>query len=183
MKLMQIELSDRFEVLRPVLETWCDRIKTITAFFPQSGQRYFLEPTLVGLLAGAAWSHDMQAITEVKCKRISNKRGRLDLLIRSSAGSIAMEAKIVWDHEFAPKAVEELLKTACSEVASIVDCDADIKLGGVFFVPWGNNNYQASQLEDNVLKPLTQIKVDVKALSYDRTAEYPGVALLARQEY
>jgi hypothetical protein len=153
-----VEVVERLNFLKPLLATWVDRVEAITESFPQSEQVYYLEPTLVGLLAGAAWSNGLQAITEVKSKRAGSSGkeagGRLDLLIKAPTCRVALEAKLIWDHILVPSNIDGSLSGAGREVISIVDGAVDILLGGVFFVPWWRSENQKRQLESNVLTPL-----------------------------
>jgi hypothetical protein len=181
----EVELSSTLEFLRPVFTTWVDRVAIISREFPQRERQYYLEPTLVGLLAGAAWSNGMQALTEVKVRRrsLNDKTvgGRLDLLIRSSEGTLAMESKIVWRHEFNQADVANYLDDAEREVRSLEGTDTDLRLGAVFFVPWWRSKSERARLAPNVLEPLATTRVDLKAVCYDTDAEFPGAVLLARQ--
>jgi hypothetical protein len=179
-----VEVVQRLDFLKPVLVTCVDRVAAITESFPQSEQRYYLEPTLVGLLARAAWSNGLQAITEVKSKRLgSNGRevgGRLDLLVQAGAYRVALEAKTVWDHVLIPANMVSTLSDARREVLSITVGAGEIMLGGVFFVPWWRSESRKRQLEANVLTPLAQLKVDIKPVSYNSDAEFLDAILLAQ---
>lgn len=151
---------------------------------PQTSERYYLEPTLVALLAGSAWSNDIQAITEVKVKRLNKdgnpNNGRLDLLMISGEQRVALEAKIMWDWILLPENVEETLQTACAEAASIRDLIAEIRIGIVFFVPWWNDEKQQEELSASVIQDLSKVTADVKAFCCSPEFSYPGAILIGK---
>jgi len=177
-----VEVGEQLLFLRPTLMTWVDRVEQISRSFPQSPDQYYLEPTLVGLLAGAAWSNGIHAITEVKVKRTGKDRrengGRLDLLMLSGEHRVALEAKIIWDWTLIQENVMDELQNACNEVSSIQDDIAELRIGALFFVPWWNNKSQQEQLSGNVVQPLSQVRVDVKACYCNSEFNYPGAILL-----
>lgn len=179
-----VEVSKQLLFLKPTLTTWVDRVEVISRSIPQTQEKYYLEPTLVGLLAGAAWSNGIQAITEVKVKRTDKDRkengGRLDLLMLSGEHRLALEAKIMWDSTLEQKNIMDELQNACTELSSIQGDIAEIRIGAVFFVPWGNNKSEQEQLSGNVLQPLSQVRVDVKACYYNPEFNYPGAILLGK---
>ena len=67
----RVEVRDPLNFMKPVVETWADRVALVSRSFPQSQSSYYLESTLVSLLSGSAWSRGVPAITEVKFKRVS----------------------------------------------------------------------------------------------------------------
>jgi hypothetical protein len=180
----RIDIDPSLEFLRATITTWVDRLGSVSKIFPQCESKYYLEPTLVGLLAGSAWANDLPAITEKKIKRIANgspeKSGRLDLLIQKGELCIALEAKLIWDCELSVDHVRESLAEACSEVKSISDVNAQILLGGVFFVPWWNNGDQKRSLKIRTVDRYDDLKADVKACYYDPAIEYPGAIFAAK---
>lgn len=127
----------------------------------------------------------MQAITEVKIRRTSRGNnevnGRLDLLIQSKAGRIALEAKICWDHMLIPAVIHDWLDGVCSEVRSIERGAGDIMLGAVFFIPWCRTQAEKSQLTDNVAQSFANVRAEIKGIYFDSETEYPGVMLFARE--
>jgi len=179
-----VEVGEQLLFLRPMLTTWVDRVEQISRSFPQTQEKYYLEPTLVGLLAGAAWSNGIQAITEVKVKRTGKNRkdngGRLDLLMLSDNHRVALEAKIIWDWTLIQENIMDVLQYACTQVSSIQNDLAELMIGAVFFVPWWNNESQREQLSVNVLQSLSQVRVDVKAYYYNPEFNYPGAILLGK---
>jgi hypothetical protein len=133
----RVEVRDPLNFMKPVLETWADRVALVSRSFPQSQSSYYLESTLVSLLSGAAWSHGVPAITEVKIKRVSansaDRAGRMDLLMRYGEKRVALEAKLIWDSELVPGNIwthcelralrsyqfREVRPTYCSAVCSL----------------------------------------------------------------
>ena len=59
--LKDIQVSEPLSILKSTLMDWVDRVEMISNSFPQSQDKYYLESTLVSLLAGAAWSNEIQA--------------------------------------------------------------------------------------------------------------------------
>ena len=175
-------VAKQLQFLEPTLTTWVERLEVISQSFQQAPERYYLESTLVGLLAGAAWSNEIQAITEVKIKRITddlkNRSGRLDLLMASQdGGHVALEAKIIWDYELVEENIVNGLNQACTEVSSIQDDVAETRIGVVFFVPWWNSEDEHERLSDLVLPRLENVKADIKACYYNPQYRYPGAIL------
>ena len=72
------------------------------------------------------------------------------------------------------------MSDARREVLSITGGAGEIMLGGVFFVPWWRSERQKRQLAASVMTPLAQLQVDIKAVSYNSDAEFPGAILLAQ---
>lgn len=179
-----VEVSAPLDFLRPMLTTWADRVELVSQSFPQAHHSYYLEPTLVGLLSGSAWTHGMPSITEVKIQRTlqgsPNRAGRLDLLMHHGKMRIALEAKLIWDSELIPGNVLNALSTACAEVISISGNRADILLGGVFFVPWWDNEAQRQNLKSRVLDPYEHLQLDIKICCYDPAIDFPGAMFMAQ---
>jgi Ni,Fe-hydrogenase III small subunit len=179
-----VEVIDGLRFLEPMLLTWVSRLEQICRTVPQTPDMYYLEPTLVALLAGSAWSNGIQAVTEVKIKRSGRdgkaNDGRLDLLLITGEKRVAVEAKIVWDWTLIPENVMDTLQTACAEVTSILGHIAERKMGIVFFVPWWNDNNQKEQLFDSVTHALSEVPVDVKVCCCNPDLDYPGAILLGK---
>ena len=179
-----VEVRESLLFLRPTLSTWVDRIEQVSRSFVQSKDGYYLEPTLVGLLAGAAWANGVPAITEVKIKRSTGNspepNGRLDFLANYPEGRIAIEAKLIWDCMLVGTHVMATVRDACSEVLSVSRGKAEILLGAAFFVPWWNHEGQKAALEGKVLTPYEELRADIKACFYDPAIEFPGVILIAQ---
>jgi len=179
-----VETTNRLRFLEPTLQTRVNRLEKLCRSCPQSTERYYFEPALVALLAGSAWSNDIQAITEVKVKRLNGdgnmNDGRLDLLMISGGQQVALEAKIVWDWVLIPEHMEDMLKTACAEAASIQGDIAEIRMGIVFFVPWWNDEKQRGDLSDSVIQNLSKVTADLKAYCWNHELSYPGAILLGK---
>jgi hypothetical protein len=169
--------------LKSTVETWVDRLQLVSKSFPQKQNSYYLESTLVSLLAGSAWANGLSALTEVKTKRapmnVPEGTGRLDLLMQDSDRRIALEAKLIWNSELIIDNVMGTLSAACTEVISISGIKAQILLGCVFFVPWWNSKDQKEKLKSMTIDRYVNLKVDLKACYYDQTLDFPGAILLA----
>ena len=180
----RVDVDATLEFLRPTLTTWVERLELASKSFPQAQSSYYLEPTLVGLLAGSAWANGLPAITEVKIRRTPTntpeRGGRLDLLMQDGDRRIAIEAKIIWDSELSFDHVMGSLADACAEVISISGGRAQLLLGGVFFVPWWNHDGQRRNLKSMTVDRYDDLKTDVKACYYDPIIEFPGAIFAAR---
>lgn len=183
--IVKVDVTNRLSYLKPILTTWTEFLGQLSMSVPQTKGRYYLESTLVSLLAGSAWANCAQALTEVKIKRTSStgpdKWGRLDLLMHVAGQRIALEAKLEWGSEFVAKSLSQRLDTTCAELRSVAGSEADVLLGAVFYVPWWNDDQQKAALESKVLNRYDAYTADAKACYYDRQLDYPGAIVLLRE--
>jgi predicted phage-related endonuclease len=177
-------LCEKLSFLQKTFETWSNRIDTVTTVFQQSEGQYFLEQTLVSLLAGSAWVNNLQAITEVRVKKRTSegkqKPGRLDLLIRDGIRCIGVEAKIVWDSEVVEKTISSYLDDACNQLKIIQEEHYSIKVGLVFFVPWWTRMAQRNEFTKTILHEVLKIKTDLMIGFYNDKLDFPGVIVFGR---
>jgi hypothetical protein len=180
----RVDADVKLEFLRATVTTWVKRLESVSKNFPQDQRSYYLESTLVGLLAGSAWANGLQAITEVKIRRTPTnapeRAGRLDLLMQEGERRVALEAKLIWDSEMIVDHVMGSLADACAEVISISSVSAQLLLGSVFFVPWWNHHGQKRNLRSMTIDRYDDLKADMKACYYDPSLEYPGAIFAAR---
>ncbi|MSQ59490.1 MAG: hypothetical protein EXR36_07565 [Betaproteobacteria bacterium] len=92
-----VYFSGKPDGLEPVIQKWAELYENLDGAFPQSADSNYLEISLVGLLATAAWMEDIPANAEWPLiKGDQTRRGRGDLLLKLSGRPTAIEAKIDW---------------------------------------------------------------------------------------